>query len=140
MTTAGDIAARGSAVESVVIEPPDAAVPPQRACYRLRVCRCYPQQRAARAVGTSLPLFPVSQRLEADPEHAGELTLGRVKLVADLDDVDLRELDVGSSPVRTVPRLQRTLDVAQRVFKRTRGTGVPRPAGRRVESFRFFIE
>jgi hypothetical protein len=99
-----------------------------------------PQQRAARAVGTPLPLFPVPQRLKIDPEHSGELALGRVKLVPNLHNVDLREFDVGSTSIRSVPREQRTLDVTQGVFKRTRGTGIPRPPRRWEQSFRFFID
>jgi len=63
-----------------------------------------------------------------------------VKLVPNLHNVDLRELYVGSTSLRPVPREQRTLDVPERILKRTRGTGIPRPTGRRVESFRFFID
>ena len=125
---------------SVVVEPPDTAVPPERARHSLRMCGGHTQQCAARPVRTTLPLFPVPQRLQTDPEHSGELALGRVKLVPNLHNVYLRELDVGSTSIRSVPREQRTLDVAERIFKRTRGTGIPRPTGRRVESFRFFID
>src|SRR5678815_3103402 len=74
---------------------------------------------------TPLALLPVPQRLQTDPEHAGELALGRVKLVPNLHNVDLRELYVGSTSLRPVPREQRTLDVPERILKRTRGTGIP---------------
>ena len=91
-------------------------------------------------MGTPLALFPVPQRLQTDPEHAGELTLGRVKLVPNLHDVNLRELDMSTAAIRSRSRLQGTLDVTEWILKWARGTGIPRPAGRRVEPFRFFID
>jgi len=130
----------GPTLDSVVVEPPDPAVPPERARDCLRVRRRHAQQRATGAVGTPLPLLPVPQRLKTNPEHAGELALGRVKLVSNLHNVNLRKLDVRSTSIRPVPREQRTLDVPKRVFKRTRGTGIPRPTLRWEQSFRFFID
>jgi hypothetical protein len=91
-------------------------------------------------VGTPLPLLPVPQRLQTNPEHAGELALRRVKLVSNLHNVNLRELDVRSASIRPSPREQRTLDVPEGVFKWIRGTGIPRPTLRREQSFRFFID
>jgi len=68
-------------------------------------------------VGTSLPLLPIPQRLQADPEHSRKLPLSRVKLVSELHDMDLRELDVSATAIWSVFRLQGTLDVTEWVLE-----------------------
>src|SRR5262245_48730712 len=90
----------------------------------------YPQKCPRGSVRPAFTLLPVSQCLDADPEHPGELILCGVKLVADPGDVFGSELD--EPPART-PRIrghQRPLDTGQRIPKRILVDACSRPSAR----------